>query len=303
MHYRNRSLFVFTVLLILVAAGCSTQPNDFTIVSQVQSKIAADSGLAGKAVTVQSNGGVVTLSGTVENEQQRSAAAAHAGTVPGVKTVVNDLQVAPVTAGVAPAQGRSRPAGTSSSTSIPPPASASAPVTPVARAPIIVPEGTVLSVRMIDGIDSAKSKIGDMFQGTLETPIVVDGKTVAAKGADVEGRVVAAKSGGKFAGRPEISLQLTRLTIGGKEYQLKTSEFATHGASRGKETAVAVGGGAAVGAIIGGIAGGGKGAAIGAAAGAGAGTGVQAIRKAGQVKVPSESVIDFSLVNPVSITP
>lgn len=158
-------------------------------------------------------------------------------------------------------------------------------------------------MRMIDSIDSAKSKIGDVFQGTLETPIVIDGKGVAAKGADVEGRVVAAKSGGKFAGRPEISLELRRLTVGGKAYQLKTSEFATHGASRGKETAVAVGGGAAVGAIIGGIAGGGKGAAIGAAAGAGAGTGVQAIRKSGQVKVPSESVIDFRLLNPVFVTP
>lgn len=297
MHYGRRFTFIAALLVMLAAAGCSTQPNDAAIVSQVQSKIAADSGLAGKAVTVQSTDGVVTLTGTVENEQQRNAAGVHAGTVPGVKTVVNNLQVAPVTAGTAP-QGTSRPSGTSH------PAGSSAPATTTrGAAPIVIPEGTVLSVRMIDSIDSAKNNVGDVFQATLATPIVIDGKTVAAKGDDVEGHVVAAKSGGKFAGRPEMSLQLTKLTVGGREYQLKTSEFATHGASRGKETAAAVGGGAAVGAIIGGIAGGGKGAAIGAAAGAGAGTGVQAIRKKGEVKVPSESVIDFTLVNPVSVTP
>jgi osmotically-inducible protein OsmY len=66
--------------------GCSTRPNDAAIVSQVQSKIAADSGLAGKAVTVQSNDGVVTLTGGVDNEQQRTAAAMHAGTVEGVRS-------------------------------------------------------------------------------------------------------------------------------------------------------------------------------------------------------------------------
>lgn len=301
MHCQNRSLFVVALLLMLVVMGCSTRPNDAAIVSQVQSKIAADSGLAGKAVTVQSTDGVVTLSGSVDNEQQRAAAAVHAGTVEGVKTVVNNLQVVPLTAGTEPgarfATGASSAAAAGAMSSSPSALPTSAP------AQVTIPEGTVLSVRMIDAIDSEQSKIGDIFRGTLETPIAIDGKTVAAKGADVEGRVIAAKSGGKFAGRPEISLELTQLTLGGKQYHLNTSEFATHGASRGKETAAAVGGGAAVGAIIGGIAGGGKGAAIGAAAGAGAGTGVQAIRKSGQVKVPSESVIEFRLLNPVLVTP
>ena len=294
MHSRSHFFLAAALLLMLAVTGCTRQADDAAIVSQVQGKLAADSGLAGKAVTVQSTDGVVTLTGTVDNEQQRNAAGVHAGSVEGVKTVVNNLQVAPAVA-TNPATRPSGSAHTSSAGS-----SAGTPAK-AAAAPIVIPEGTVLSVRMIDGIDSTKNKIGDVFQGTLESPIVIDGRTVAAKGADVEGRVVAAKSGGKFAGRPEISLQLSSLTAGGRSYEVETSEFATHGASRGKETAAAVGGGAAVGAIIGGIAGGGKGAAIGAAAGAGAGTGVQAIRKKGEVKVPSESVIEFRLVSPVSV--
>jgi len=57
-----------------------------------------------------------------------------------------------------------------------------------------------------------------------------------------------------------------------------------------------------LGAIIGGIAGGGKGAAIGAGAGAGAGTVVQAVTHGQQVKIPSETRLDFTLHDPVNVT-
>ncbi len=75
------------------------------------------------------------------------------------------------------------------------------------------------------------------------------------------------------------------------------------GTGRGKRTAATVGGGAALGAIIGGIAGGGKGAAIGAGAGAAAGTGVQGVTKGQKVELPSETVLDFQLAQPVTVTP
>ena len=63
-----------------------------------------------------------------------------------------------------------------------------------------------------------------------------------------------------------------------------------------------MGGGAALGAIIGAIAGGRKGAAIGAGVGAGTGGGVQAASKGQQVKIPSESKIDFTLKAPLTVT-
>ena len=58
-----------------------------------------------------------------------------------------------------------------------------------------------------------------------------------------------------------------------------------------------------IGAIIGGIAGGGKGAGIGAAAGGGIGGGVQAATKGQQIKLPSETVLTFTLQAPVTVTP
>jgi hypothetical protein len=98
-------------------------------------------------------------------------------------------------------------------------------------------------------------------------------------------------------------LVLTRLTLNGKQYALKTSEWTEKGTSRGKRTAGTVAGGAGLGAIIGGLAGGGKGAAIGAAAGAGAGAGVQAVTKGKQIKLPAESIVTFQLDGPLSVLP
>jgi hypothetical protein len=166
-----------------------------------------------------------------------------------------------------------------------------------------MPAGTELTIRMIDSVDSEKNKVGDRFRATIEMPVVIEGKTVVPKGAEVEGVVAQQASAGHFQGRSEIALALSKLTYAGKSYDIKTEQAVREASSRGKKTAAMVGGGGALGAVIGGIAGGGKGAAIGAASGAGAGAGVQAITKAQQVRIPSETVLEFKLKNPVTVTP
>jgi hypothetical protein len=81
-----------------------------------------------------------------------------------------------------------------------------------------------------------------------------------------------------------------------------SSTYSLAGGSQGKGTAEKVGGGAAIGAIIGAIAGGGKGAAIGAGVG-GAGGGVyQGATGGKQVRIPSETKLDFQLDQPVTVT-
>jgi uncharacterized protein YcfJ len=82
---------------------------------------------------------------------------------------------------------------------------------------------------------------------------------------------------------------------------VQTDQFRKEGSSRGKSTAEKVGGGAILGGIIGAIAGGGRGAAIGTAAGAGVGGGAQAASKSQQIKLPSETVLNFTLQAPVTI--
>ncbi|MBI1741169.1 MAG: BON domain-containing protein, partial [Candidatus Koribacter versatilis] len=144
---------------------------------------------------------------------------------------------------------------------------------------------------------------GQTFRATLDSPLSVEGDVVVPAGYDVQGHIIDVKSAGKFAGRSELVLQLDRITVGGKSYSLHTDQYQREGSSRGKNTAAKVGTGAAIGAIIGGIAGGGKGAAIGAAAGGGIGGGVQAATKGQQIKLPTETVLNFTLQSPLTVTP
>jgi len=171
------------------------------------------------------------------------------------------------------------------------------------RSPVFVtiPAGTRISVRTIDGIDSAKNQVGDRFQASLEEPLMVDDNVIVPKGADVYGRLAESKQSGTFAGRSQLGLELTGIVVNGQTVPVVTGEYELTGKSRGASTAKRTVGGAAVGSIIGAVAGGGKGAAIGAGVGAGVGGGSEIITKGDQVKVPSETLLDFTLQQDVSI--
>ncbi len=166
---------------------------------------------------------------------------------------------------------------------------------------VTIPAGTRISVRTIDRIDSTKNHVGDRFQASLAEPLMVDGNVVVAKGADVYGRLAESKKSGTFTGRSDLQLELTGIVVNGQTIPLVTGEYELVGDSRGASTAKRTIGGAALGSIIGAIAAGGKGAAIGAGAGGGAGAGSEIITKGDQVKVPSETLLDFTLQQEVSI--
>jgi hypothetical protein len=166
---------------------------------------------------------------------------------------------------------------------------------------VVVPSGTQITVRTIDAVDSDKNHPGDKFQASLEQPLVVNDITVAPKGASVYGKLQQVQEAGQLTGKSQLRLALTGIVINGQTYPLSSGDYEVSGKSRGKSTATKVGGGAALGALIGAIAGGGKGAAIGAGVGAGAGTAVQVVTKGDQVHVPSETLLEFTLDQPVSL--
>ena len=328
------SLYLGAMMLLAiltVGVGCTKAPNDAQLTSDIQTRLASDSGLTGKQLGVKAEGGTVTLTGTVDNDAQREAAARYASSEPGVKQVINNLQVAatpPETAQTTPPpaeeakpspapkprrheRARSLPSSSSDTTSAAPvaamapaPAMAATPSTPPPPPPprkVTIPSGTTLAVRLVDTIDSETSQQGQTFHATLDTPLAVEGDVVIPSGYDVEGHLVEVKSAGKFAGQSVVALQLDRISAGGKYYSLQTDQYRRQGSSRGKNTAAKVGAGAGIGAIIGAIAGGGKGAAIGAAAGGGLGGGVQAATKGQQIKLPSETVLNFTLQAPLTV--
>jgi hypothetical protein len=187
---------------------------------------------------------------------------------------------------------------------------APAPVARAAEAPapvrqpehVTIPAGTVITVRMIDRIDSSRNRPGEEFAATVDAPVVVDDRVVIRRGADARVRLVESRSAGRMTGRSELHVELVGLAIGAQSYAVETGMIEKAGASRGKRTAQTVGGGAALGALIGAIAGRGKGAAIGGAIGAGAGTAVQASTKGEQVQIPPETKLDFTLRAPLTLT-
>jgi len=166
---------------------------------------------------------------------------------------------------------------------------------------VTIPAGTRIYVRTIDAIDSTQNQVGDRFQASLEEPLRVEGNEVVSRDAGVYGRLAESKESGTFTGRSQLRLELTALVVNGQTVPIMTGDYELTGKSRGASTAKRTLGGAAVGSIIGALAGGGEGAAIGAGVGAGVGAGSETITKGDQVRVPSETLIEFTLQQEVSI--
>jgi hypothetical protein len=337
--FSGRFASVFLLAGVLsIGLACSKAPYDSQLTTQIQSKLNEDSGLQGKSITVETSGGVVTLSGTVDNETQRAAAARYASAIPGIKQVVNNLQAAaggtthtadriarPVPVpGKASAKPRpSKPVSrmekdTREIAANAPPEVADnvkadenpVPATPAQVAPappppppkrVTVASGTSIAIRLVDSIDSETAQPGQTFRGTLDAALPTDGDAVPS-GYDIKGHVEDVKSAGKFKGQSLLVLQLDSISLSGRSFMIDADPYRRQGSNRTTNTAEKVGAGAVLGAIIGGIAGGGKGAAIGAAAGGGVGGGVQAATKGQQIKLPSETVLNFTLTQPLTLT-
>ena len=89
-----------TTLVVLLSIGviaCSRAKSDAQIIGEVVQKINGDSQVANKQISVASNNGVVTLTGSASSDAERAAVANDAAQVDGVKTVVNNLLVASAT--------------------------------------------------------------------------------------------------------------------------------------------------------------------------------------------------------------
>jgi YMGG-like Gly-zipper len=189
----------------------------------------------------------------------------------------------------------------------PPPSPRADAVAPPAANPdqgkITVPVGTRILVRMIDGVDSEQNRVGDRFRASLETNIEQEGAILARRGTEVYGRLSNVQGAGRLTGHAELKLELTGMLVHNSLVPMVTGDYEAAGKGRGGNTAKKTAGGAVLGAIIGALAGGGKGAAIGAGAGAATGATINIITKGEKVKVPSETLLEFRLDAPLTMTP
>jgi len=167
---------------------------------------------------------------------------------------------------------------------------------------VTVPAGALLRMRISQTLTSASAKPGDRFDGIVVNDVVAGGAVAIPRGAAVHGTVVDAKKSGALAGRGELTLQLTQVTLGGQSYAIVSDVW---GQTTGDKTVHTVNNtvvGGAIGALLGAAAGGGRGAAIGAGVGGALGLGSSAASGSGQVFVPSEGLLTFHLAQPATVT-
>jgi outer membrane biosynthesis protein TonB len=323
-----------------MAAGCSSAKKDEALATDIQAKMFADPQVKAANLAVTVKDGEATLTGTVRDDGAHYQAYKIASDTPGVKHVNDQMSVeaaqaplAPPPAPVEPAPAvksertsksakqhagskmkpkkveqeqasapAPEPAPAPAATPVQQEAAATPPPTPPQPKQMEIPAGTSVRVQMIDAVDSSVNHAGQVFHGSLSSPIVIDDQVVVPAGTDMYVKLTNAKSAGHMTGQSELVLELVRMDFQGKTYSLVSNDYQQTGASRGKRTAETVGGGAAVGALLGALIGHGKGAAIGAAAGAGTGTAVEAATKGQQIQIASETKLDFTLQQPVDVS-
>ena len=165
----------------------------------------------------------------------------------------------------------------------------------------VVPVGTPIKIRTGSALSTESAESGQTFQAALAEPLIVDGKQIAPKDAEVDAVIVDADKGGRVKGVASISVRLTKLHLNSGAAPIKTGVYTKEARATKKKDAVTVGIVSGVGAAIGAIAGGGKGAAIGAGSGAAAGTGVVLATRGEPAVIAAESLLTFRLTAPVTV--
>jgi hypothetical protein len=149
-------------------------------------------------------------------------------------------------------------------------------------------------VRVGSQLNSGKATAGQEWHGSLARDLVVDGKTIAKKGASVHGKVTVAKSSGRLHAPGQLAVRLTSVETKDGVVAVKTGSISRKDEGHTKSNATKIGGGTAAGAVLGGVFGGGKGALVGAGAGAAAGTGVAAATGKKEATIPAEAMLTFT---------
>jgi hypothetical protein len=169
-------------------------------------------------------------------------------------------------------------------------------------APVTIPSGTVIGVLLTEAIEVDAAQTGQTFKALLDDPVMIGGQVVLARGTPVVLQAAKVEQAGKMKGADLIVLKANSFSLGGRKYDIVTTQVESKSGGEGKKTGRKIAGGAGLGAIVGGIAGGGSGAAIGAAAGGAAGA-VVASQGTASLKVPAETRLQFTLNAAVTVQP
>ncbi|MGQ9633883.1 MAG: hypothetical protein ACUVXB_06505, partial [Bryobacteraceae bacterium] len=97
-----------------------------------------------------------------------------------------------------------------------------------------LPKGSEVVVRLIDSIDSEKTREGDTFRASLAEPLQAGSEVIAPVGADAVVRLAAVRESGRLTGRAELTVELVSVKVNGKLVNIRTSSVTQASGSRGE---------------------------------------------------------------------
>ncbi|HEX5234946.1 MAG TPA: hypothetical protein VFW25_06400 [Silvibacterium sp.] len=190
-------------------------------------------------------------------------------------------------------------------------------VTPRPGPPNELAEGTEIHVRMDNALSTTDTTVGTPFQGRIIFNVMQNGRVAIPGGSTLRGRVVHVSQGHHFGPAATLRLRPDIVILpDGTAYHLHAQVYSSeangtrtgsegaikpsaHALKKTAEYGVGVGTGAMVGAELGGPAG----ALAGSLAGAGVITTHLLLQHPEAAVVPAGSEVDFSLTEPLDLTP
>jgi len=186
------------LFLTILTSGAVAQPTaqdssqDQRILTEVKMRFANEHAFDGMSISASVRHGIVTLSGTVNSQAAKVLASKEIEDVDGIKSVMNNLNVAGGTASASPG---------------------GVAVGEVEDKKVILPFGTILPVHLSKEISSKTAKANDVFHGTIASDVNANGYVLVPAGTPVQGTVKEAKSGGLLTGAASLTIDVDQMTL------------------------------------------------------------------------------------------
>jgi hypothetical protein len=152
---------------------------------------------------------------------------------------------------------------------------------------VLLPAGTVISVRIADRVDSNHLHTGDLLTGIVDPSLIYNDRVLIPRGTEAHVRMAENKKGGHLHGKAEVELELIGLVMNGRKLEVESDTY-----QKGQGVLVAK-------VKAAGPASAGAGADM--ATGSGPGSGVSpviAIFHAAKVELPPDTRVKFTLTAP-----
>lgn len=157
---------------------------------------------------------------------------------------------------------------------------------------VVIPASTPMMVKMISTVNSAKHPAGYKFTARLETAVVIDNEIIIPRKTVVYGVISESKKSSRLIGNSNMSIQFTAMLINDQLVPISASDIKAVSESTTKDTVART----ARFAAIGGLANGSEGAGNMAKAG----LGVSLLTGGRSVNIPSGTLLEFTLMSPIS---